>query len=91
MRWSRRPPFAGITNYRVDTQLLKFMLPISRVRLAVQASLINNVNNRVIASRLFEVVIPAPANNPYSGVLAANKAAAIVSRRIAQFCIHYAH
>ncbi len=85
------PPFVGLAHYRLDTQLIRlqqeFLLPTSRVRLTVQATLISNASNRVVATRLFEVTVTAPANNPYSGVLATNKAAAIISQRIAQFCV----
>lgn len=88
------PPFTGITDYRLDTQLLKlqqeFFLPISQVRLIVQASLIKTTTNRIVGTGLFEVIIPAPTNNPYGGVLASNQAANILSRRIAQFCVAYA-
>jgi cholesterol transport system auxiliary component len=89
------PPFAGITDYHLDTQLLKlqqeFLLPNSVVRLSVQASLISSHTSQVVASRLFEVVVVAQTNNPYGGVLAANQAAAIISNRIAKFCMRYAH
>ena len=85
------PPFIGVTNYRCETRLLKlrqeFFLSISQVRLTVQALLIKNSTNRIIASQLFEVLISAPSNNPYGGVLAANQAAAIISYRIALFCV----
>lgn len=88
------PPFSGITNLRLDTELVKlqqeFLLPTSYVRLVVQASLISNITNHVMASRQFEVVIPTTENNPYGGVLAANKAAAIISRKVAQFAARYA-
>lgn len=88
------PPFVGITNLRLDTQLIKlqqeFLLPTSQLRLIVQASLVSNVTNRIVASRQFEVVIPTSENNPYGGVLAANKAAATLSRKIAQFAVNAA-
>ncbi|WP_423063664.1 ABC-type transport auxiliary lipoprotein family protein [Candidiatus Paracoxiella cheracis] len=87
------PPFSGITNLRLDTELIKlqqeFLLPTSRVRLVVQASLISNVTNHVVASRQFEVVVPTSENNPYGGVLAANRAAALISREIAQFAVRF--
>lgn len=89
------PPFSGITNYHLDTQILKlqqeFLLPNSVVRLSVQASLISGRTSRVIASRLFQVVVPAQTNNPYGGVIAANRAAAIISERIAAFTVNYAN
>ena len=85
------PPFSGVTNLRLDTQILKleqeFLLPISRIRFVMQASLLSNVSNRVVASRRFEVVIPSPQNNAYSGVLAANRAAKIMMQQVAQFMI----
>jgi len=85
-------PFSGVANYRLDTQLLvlrqEFFRPISVVRLVMQVSLINNANNRVTASRRFQVLVSAPENNAYSGVLATNKAAAILSRRVANFVIN---
>jgi len=88
------PPFTGITNLRLNTELVKlqqeFLLPTSVIRLVVQASLINNTSNRVVASRQFEIVISTSENNPYGGVLAINKAAAIASRKVAQFVIHRA-
>jgi cholesterol transport system auxiliary component len=88
------PPFAGITNYHLDTQVLKlqqeFLLPNSVVRLSVQASLVSNYTSRVVASRLFEITVPTQTNNPYGGVLAANQAAAVITHRIAEFCKQYA-
>lgn len=83
-------PFSGVTNYRLDTRLIKlqqeFMTPTSQVQLVVEATLINNTSNVVVATRRFSAAIPAPDNNPYSGVLAANIAAANVSQQIAAFC-----
>jgi len=83
------PPFSGVGNYRLDTRLLvlqqEFLRPTSVVRLVMQASLVNNTTNRVLASKRFQVLVNAPENNPYSGVLATNKAANILSKRIARF------
>lgn len=85
------PPFSGVTNYRLDTQLLvlqqEFLHPTSIVRMVMQATLVNNTTNRVVASRRFQVMVTAPDNNPYSGVLAANKASDIMSKRISTFVI----
>ncbi|MBW5803022.1 hypothetical protein FIV31_07050 [Coxiella endosymbiont of Ornithodoros amblus] len=89
------PSFFGMTHYRLDTRLLKlqqeFFFPISRIRLTMEASLIRSATNHVVANHLFEVLVAAPMNNPYGCVLAANKAAAIMSYRIAQFCTAYTH
>lgn len=86
------PPFSGVTNLRVDIQVLKlqqeFLLPTSKLRLAVQASLLSNISNHVVASRRFEVVMKAPQNNAYSGVLAANRAAILISQKVAEFVVN---
>lgn len=83
------PPFVGVTDYRLDTQLLclqqEFLLPKSQERLTVQATLIDNHNNIVLATKQFNVVVSAPSNNPYSGVLAANAAAKKVAAQLVRF------
>ena len=85
------PPFSGVTHYRVATQLLtmqqEFMRPTSIVRLVMQVTLVNGRSNQVVSSRRFQVMVSAPGNNPYSGVLAANKAANIMSSRVARFVV----
>lgn len=83
------PPFAGKSDYRLDTRLVifqqEFIQPVSQVRCVVQALLINNNTGKVIGSRRFQVIVPAAGNNPQSGVAAANQAAAQISEQIAQF------
>lgn len=88
-------PFFGVTSYRLDTRLLKLQqeifFPINRIRLTIEASLIKSGTNQIIASHLFEALVTTRIHNPYGSVLAANQAAIIISRRIAQFCAFYAH
>ncbi len=85
------PPFSGITNYRLETNLIKlqqeFIDPMSHVRLVMQATLINSTTNRVVASRRFQVYLKAQANNPYSGVLAINRAATIMAAKLSNFVL----
>lgn len=85
------PPFVGLTDYRLDTRLIalqqEFLQPISQEKLVIQANLVSNRTNRVVASRRFQAIVPAQANNAYSGVLAANKAAKIISAHITKFVI----
>ena len=89
------PPFAGRSDYRLDTRLVmlqqEFMQPESQVRCVVSALLINNNTGGVIASHLFQAVVAAPGNNPASGVSAANQAARELSEQIAQFTVANAH
>lgn len=88
-------PFSGSSNYQLNTQLLtlqqEFLQPQSVVRLTMQATLINATTGNVIASRVFEAVVPANENTPYAGVLATNQAAKIVMKNIAAFVIAYMH
>lgn len=82
-------PFSGSTDYRLDTRLLvlqqEFLKPTSQVRLVIQASILNNLTNHVVASKRFSVTVIAAGNNPYSGVLATNQAAKTVTSKIATF------
>ena len=83
------PPFVGLTSYRLDTQLMKlrqeFLLPNSQEHLTVLATLIDNSSNRVLATKQFDIIVPTQENNPYGGVLAANKAAAQLSAQVTAF------
>ena len=88
------PPFTGLTDFRLSTQLLmlrqEFLKPISCVHLMAQATLLNAATHRVIVSRLFDISVPAPDNNPYGGVLAANKAALQLTAKMAELVINSA-
>ncbi|OGT25164.1 MAG: hypothetical protein A3I77_08595 [Gammaproteobacteria bacterium RIFCSPLOWO2_02_FULL_42_14] len=85
-------PFSGTADYQLNLQLLtlqqEFLQPVSQVRLRMSATLMRMNNGEVISNRIVEAVIPASRNNSYSGVLATNQAAEIVSDQIEQFVIH---
>lgn len=89
------PPFSGIANYQLNTQLLQlqqeFLQPTSRVRLSVLVTLMQVSTGRVMASRTFTIVIPAPENNPYSGVLATNQAVHQLTKALSEFVTHSLH
>ena len=82
-------PFSGSSSYRLDTKLITlqqdFLTPRSRVRVAIQASILNNMTNKIAATRLFKVEVPTSANNPYSGVMATTVAVNRIARQIALF------
>lgn len=59
----------------------------SQVHLVLRAQLINAATGRVIAARQFSAVEAAPTNNPYGGVIAANRAASVVMEELAAFCL----
>lgn len=89
------PPFSGKTDYQLNTYLVEldqsFLRPVSQVHLVVQATLVDMRSRKVVAARSFVRNQAATGNNPYSGVLAANRAASWVSRQIAGFVVRNTH
>jgi len=85
------PPFSGFSHFQLDTRLLllqqEFLKPVSEVHVIMRATVLNLTTNRVIATRLFDMTVPAPENDPYGGVVAANKAASEICNRMAQFVL----
>ena len=75
---------------RLDTEILglqhEFLSAPSRVRFTLRASLVESVTRRVIASREFEAAVPAASEDPYGGVVAANRAVQTVLENLAAFC-----
>jgi len=73
-------PTPARADYRLDCHNLsleqQFSSNSSRVRLALRAQIIDLKLQTVIGSRDFEVFEGAPTDNPYGGVIAANRAAA---------------
>lgn len=84
-------PFSGTANDQLTIQLLtlqqEFLQPQSQVRLSLEVTLQNVATGRVIANRLFQVVVPTTENTPYGGVLATNAAVHQVLDQIATFVV----
>lgn len=84
-----RAPFAGMTHYRLDTQLLSlrqnFLKRPSRIELAIKADLINQKTNKIVRSKRFIAEVKATEDTPYGGVMAANKAVRNVLGQIVRF------
>jgi cholesterol transport system auxiliary component len=82
-------------DLRLETRILRlqqeFTVHPSRERLALRAWLIDARSGRVLADRVFEALEPAPGNDPYSGVQAANRAVAKVLAQLAAFCRAQVH
>lgn len=89
------PPFPGLADLDLNTQLLEFQQNFldneSEFKMVLQAELINNTNNRVIAERQFTAVVAAPENNPYGGVIAANRATEIIMQQLARWSVQNAN
>jgi cholesterol transport system auxiliary component len=67
-------------DYRLDCENLsleqQFSSNSSRVRLALRAQLIDLRSKAALGSRDFELFEAAPTDDPYGGVIAANRATA---------------
>ena len=67
----------------------EFLAPKSFIRFVTQVTLVDyhKGNGHIVATRQFKVLVKAAHDNPYSGVLATNKAATIMVRKIARFVV----
>ncbi len=84
---------SGTADVTVNTQLLalqqEFDQNTSRVRMAIQITLIDNSSGEIAASRRYEAIVPA-APNPYGGVIAANRATREILNKTNHFICNYA-
>ena len=56
------------------------------MRFTLRAYLVEDKTRRVLAWREFEAAVPAASENPYAGVVAANRAVQSVLEDLAAFC-----
>lgn len=79
-------PFAGDSDLTLDTRLLnlqqEFLEKNSQVRIMLQITLLNNKTHQVLKNQRVEAVVLASENNPYAGVVAANKAVDVLLDKI---------
>lgn len=80
----------ALANWRLETEIVRlqqdFLASPSRVRLSIRAQLIDVANRRVLASRDFEAEEISASEDPYGGVIAANRAVDRVMGELASFC-----
>ena len=85
------PPASGIAgDLRLDTEVLRLQQEFgggpSSVRFTLRATLADNATRRVISSREFDASVGAGSNDPYGGVVAANRAVQQVMQQLASYC-----
>lgn len=78
-------------NYTLNTQLLELRQVFngygSQLHLKMRIQIVNAATNQVIATKEFSVVQTPPMRSPYGGVIAANRAAAMMMNEIARFTV----
>jgi cholesterol transport system auxiliary component len=83
-------PSSAAGDLRLSTEIIRLQqdfspLP-SRVRFTLRAYLLDNTTRQVLAWREFEETVIAASDDPYGGVLAANRAVRRVLEQLANFC-----
>jgi cholesterol transport system auxiliary component len=83
-------PGTASGDFRLDTEIIRlqqdFRTSPSRAHFTLRAYLVNEKTRRVIAWQEFDAAIPVTSEDPYGGVVAANRAVGIVLERLAIFC-----
>lgn len=82
-------PSPVAADLRLDTEIVRlqqeFIAQPSRVHLTLRAQLVDVKSARVLASREFDVVEDAASEDPYGGVIAANRAVRRVLLELVDF------
>ncbi len=77
-------------DLRLDTEVVRlqqeFQTRPSRVAFTLRATLVDDKTRRVLAVRQFDATEPAPGEDAYGGVVAANRAVQKVLEDLALFC-----
>jgi len=83
-------PSAAVGDLRLDTEIIRlqheFQSRPSRVRFTLRAYIVDNPTRRVLAWREFDETVVAASEDPYGGVVAANRAVQTVLGNLSAFC-----
>jgi cholesterol transport system auxiliary component len=75
---------------RLETEIValqqEFTTRPSQLRFTLRARLLDGPESRVLATAGFEALEPSPSEDPYGGVIAANRAVARVVDEVAKWC-----
>ena len=90
-RFQAAPSGESVTAVRrLETEIIalqqEFTAHPSQVRFTLRARLLDGLERRVLANAAFEAVEPSPSEDPYGGVIAANRAVARVLDEVAKWC-----
>lgn len=83
-------PASAAGELRLDTELVRlqheFLTQPSQVRVTLRATLVDERTRRVLAWREFDTSVAAASEDPYGGVVAANRAVHDLLEQLAAFC-----
>lgn len=83
-------PSAAAGDMRLDTEIARLQQNFdgqpSRVRFTLRAYMVDNATREVLAWREFDETVAAASDDPYGGVVAANRAVQSVVEQLAGFC-----
>jgi cholesterol transport system auxiliary component len=83
-------PTAASGELRLDTEIVRlqqdFLVRPSQVRFTLRAWLVEDKSRRVLAWREFDASVPAASDDPYGGVVAANRAVQSLLESLAAYC-----
>ena len=83
-------PSAAAGDLRLDAEIMRmqhdFGSQPSRVQFTLRAYIVDNATRRVLAWREFDATVAAASEDPYGGVVAANRAVQTVLEQLAGFC-----
>jgi cholesterol transport system auxiliary component len=83
-------PSVAAGDLRLDTEIMRleqdFIDQPSGVRFTLRTYVVDDATRRVIAWREFDETVAAASEDPYGGVVAANRAVQIVLEKLASFC-----
>lgn len=85
-----RTPSAASGDLRLNTEIIRLQQDFgsqpSHVRFTLRAYMVDNTTRQVLAQREFDAIVAATADDPRSGVEAANRAVHEVLESLAVFC-----
>lgn len=85
-----RTPSAATGDMRLETEIVRLQHEFgpgpSRVQFTLRAALVDEKTRRVLARHEFNAAAPTPSQDPYGGVMAANRAVQTVLESLATFC-----
>lgn len=83
-------PSSAAGDLRLDTEIVRLQQDFgskpSGARFTLRAYMVDNATRRVLAWREFDETFPAASEDPYGGVVAANRVVQGVLVRLAAFC-----